>query len=72
MEAMKQTFVTQKIMHREEGIYVLKAATMPAILIECGNMKNPEDLAFITKNDNQETVAKNILQGIVNYAAAGQ
>lgn len=72
MEAMKNTFATQKIMHREENIYVLSTATMPAILIECGNMKNPEDLAFITREANQDIVAKNILQGIVNYGAAGQ
>jgi N-acetylmuramoyl-L-alanine amidase len=70
IEAMKNLFATHELLHREENIYVLETAKMPAILIECGNMANPEDLSFITSEKNQEAVAKNILQGIVNYETA--
>ncbi|HWK05246.1 MAG TPA: M56/M15 family metallopeptidase [Puia sp.] len=67
IEAMKNTFVTHRLLQREENIYVLQAVKMPAILIECGNLSSPGDLSFITAEQNQETVAKNILQGIVLY-----
>jgi len=72
VEAMKKIFATQQLLQRVENIYVLKAVQMPAILIECGNLKNLEDRTFITKSENQDKVAKNILQGIVNYERAAQ
>ncbi len=53
---------------REERIYVLAKTNMPALLLQCGNMNNESDLAFIKKEENQEQVAKNILEGLRNYA----
>jgi N-acetylmuramoyl-L-alanine amidase len=53
---------------REERIYVLAKTNMPALLLQCGNMNNESDLAFIKKEENQERVAKNILEGLRNYA----
>ena len=67
VETMKKIFATQQLLQRIEKVYVLKATKMPAILIECGNLQNSDDLAFITNPENQDKVAKNILQGIVNY-----
>ena len=51
----------------EKGIWILDAAPCPAVLIECGFMTDPEDLAFIANPKNQEHIAKIILEGIVSY-----
>lgn len=72
IDAMKHSFVTQQLLQRVEDIYVLKVTRMPAILVECGNLANPEDQAFITSAANQDVVAKDILQGIVNYEKAAR
>jgi N-acetylmuramoyl-L-alanine amidase len=40
---------------------------MPAVLLECGFIDNPTDLAFIRDGQNQEKVARDILQGIQHY-----
>jgi N-acetylmuramoyl-L-alanine amidase len=72
VEAMKKMFATQELLQRVENVHVLKATKMPAILIECGNLHNSDDLTFITNPENQDKVAKNILQGIVNYEGAAQ
>lgn len=49
----------------EKGIYVLDHSPCPAVLIECGFMTNEKDLEFITNNNNQEAIARKILEGIV-------
>lgn len=52
---------------KESGIWILDAAPCPAVLIECGYITSEKDVAFITNPENQERIAKNILQGIVDY-----
>lgn len=49
------------------NILVLKKATVPAILIECGYMDNPEDLKYLQDEKNQEKIARDILEGIRKY-----
>ena len=52
------------------GIWVLDAQTInsPSLLVECGNIDNQKDLDFIKSADNQEKVAKQLLQAIRIYA----
>jgi N-acetylmuramoyl-L-alanine amidase len=57
-----------EIKQRATGIYVLTNVNVPAILLECGYINNPKDLAFITEKTNQEKVARSILKGIVAFA----
>ena len=57
------------IKQRTKGVWVLDTISCPAILIECGFISNPKDLAFLTDEKNQEKIAEAILKGIVNYAA---
>ena len=72
IEEMKKSYPTYDYLHEVEGnVYVLRTAAMPAILIECGSLDNPGDVAFITQEKNQELIAKKILQGIVDYQQAG-
>ncbi len=51
-----------------EGIYVLDKNSVPAIVLQCGYINNPDDLAFITNKSNQEKVARQILEGVVQYS----
>jgi N-acetylmuramoyl-L-alanine amidase len=51
----------------EEGIYVLDQNTCPATVLECGYIDNPKDVKFF--QDNQESIARSILQGIVDCQA---
>lgn len=52
---------------KEKGIWVLDHSPCPAVLIECGFITNDKDLAFFAKDNNQEALAKKILEGIANY-----
>jgi N-acetylmuramoyl-L-alanine amidase len=51
------------------NILILKKASVPAVLIECGYMDNEKDLAYLTDEKNQEKIARDILEGIRKYAA---
>ncbi len=68
IESLKSTYTTaQSLRERREGTWVLKSATMPSILILCGNINNSQDLAFVSNDQNREKIARNILEGIVRY-----
>ena len=49
---------------------VIDRNAYPSILIECGFLNNPKDLAFITDPSGQEKIARKILEGIVKYSNA--
>jgi N-acetylmuramoyl-L-alanine amidase len=69
-ETLKKSYPTQAALkQREEHIYVLDKTDMPAVLLLCGNINNEKDLSYLGKEDNQEIIARNILQGIRKYAA---
>ncbi|MEO9146257.1 MAG: N-acetylmuramoyl-L-alanine amidase [Ginsengibacter sp.] len=59
--------VASDLMQRERGIWVLKATECPAVVIEAGYITTPKDLEYLSQSKNQETIAKNILNGIENY-----
>jgi N-acetylmuramoyl-L-alanine amidase len=68
IEEMKKVYPTNdQLKQREEVIRVLKDTKMPAVLVECGFMDNEKDCAFIRNDQNQEAVARSILQGILRY-----
>lgn len=50
-----------------EGIYILDNAVKPAVLLECGYINNPKDLAFILDPANQEKLARGILETIAKF-----
>jgi N-acetylmuramoyl-L-alanine amidase len=53
---------------KERGdLYVLKATTMPAVLLEVAFISNPDELAKLISPDFQTTVAVAIAQGIAGY-----
>jgi N-acetylmuramoyl-L-alanine amidase len=70
IETLKKSYPTETALKkRKEHIYVLGSTDMPAVLVQCGNINDEKDLAFIRNEDNQTKVARDILAGIRNYAA---
>lgn len=52
---------------RQAGFYVLKATTMPSILIEAGFLSNREEEAYLNTPEGQETTATSILNAFIEY-----
>ena len=48
-------------------VYLLKKATVPAVLVETGFLSNPEELKLLTSKDYQEQMAEAIADGIEKY-----
>jgi N-acetylmuramoyl-L-alanine amidase len=71
LDAVKPSYaVDENLRQRNEGVYILRHTAMPAVLLECGFIDNPTDLAFIRDPQNQEKIARDLLQGIQNYQQA--
>lgn len=49
------------------GIYILKNASVPSALVECGFLSNPEEAALLQQQEYQQKVAWAIYIGIVKY-----
>ena len=52
----------------DHGVWILNANQCPAVLIETGFLTTQKDFEYLTKNENQKTIAQNILTGIEKYA----
>ncbi|MFC6039098.1 N-acetylmuramoyl-L-alanine amidase [Paenisporosarcina macmurdoensis] len=48
-------------------VYLLKKATVPAVLVETGFLSNPDELKLLTSKDYQEQMAEAIADGIEEY-----
>jgi len=55
------------VWQRQEGIWVLQATQMPAILIETGFITNPEDERYLNSEQGQQELAQAIAKAIVKY-----
>lgn len=53
------------VLKHMEDIFIMDKAQVPMILIEIGYLSNPGDLNYLTKVENQKTVAQGIYQGIM-------
>jgi N-acetylmuramoyl-L-alanine amidase len=60
--------IAADLKQRSEGIRVLRQATVPAVVIECGYLDNKSDAEYLNDDKNQEKIAKDILEGIQKYA----
>jgi N-acetylmuramoyl-L-alanine amidase len=70
LEAFRGTYATDESIHQvPDRIYVLRNSNMPAVVLECGFIDDPDDRAFISDSRNQEKIARDILQGIQRYEA---
>jgi N-acetylmuramoyl-L-alanine amidase len=59
--------VNETIQSRDAGIWILKSAPCPSVLIECGYLSNSADFDYITKSENQQNMASKIIEGIIQY-----
>ena len=50
-----------------QGIYLLKTAKIPAVLVECGFLSNPLDEAKLCTDEYQERLVNAIAEGIETY-----
>ncbi len=57
-------------MQRQTGIRVLEGSNCPAVLIEPGFITNAKDAEYLQTATGKETIAKNILTAISNFATA--
>ncbi|TMV44058.1 N-acetylmuramoyl-L-alanine amidase CwlD [Paenibacillus mesophilus] len=60
---------TDRVPRTEDKFYLLKALTVPAVLVEIGFLSNPEEARLMAGADYQKKVAESIYRGIVRYAA---
>jgi N-acetylmuramoyl-L-alanine amidase len=51
----------------KNGVYVIDASHCPSVLVECGYLTDPNDLAFVKDESGQAQIAKSILQSIEQY-----
>lgn len=50
-----------------KGVYLLEQCQVPAVLIECGFLSNPEEAAALADPDYQKQMAQAIYNGLVRY-----
>ena len=50
-----------------EGVYLLEQCRVPAVLVECGFLSNPEEAAALADPDYQKQMAQAIYNGLVRY-----
>ena len=68
LNGLKNVYTVSDIIHQSpRGIWVLDKNNCPAVIIECGYIDNPTDAAFISSKENQEKVAKDILDAVVQF-----
>lgn len=69
-EAFKKNYqlpVANDLSQREKGVWILKANSCASVIVQVGFISNKSDLLYITGDQNQQTVARNILNGIEKY-----
>jgi N-acetylmuramoyl-L-alanine amidase len=55
------------VSQRQEGIWVLQATNMPAILVETGFINNPEDERYLNSAEGQQELAELITTAVKKY-----
>ncbi len=66
--------VLQPSSHREikkasSDIYLLKKAEIPAVLVECGFLSNPQEESLLQNEDYQNRIAWAIYSGVIKFLA---
>ena len=61
------TYVGTDGLHQRADIGTLNHADVPAVMVEVGNLRHPDEAALLTDDAGQETVADALAAGIVAY-----
>lgn len=57
----------RKPMAAGKDIWILKVATIPSVIVECGFLSNPNELSLLKTDEYQTKLAWAIYMGTVNY-----
>ena len=52
-----------------EGVYLLSHVSVPAVIVECGFLSNPQEADNLMKPEYQQKMAKAIAEGILAFCA---
>jgi N-acetylmuramoyl-L-alanine amidase len=63
----KTTGIPSRRICFEERDIIKEVVRIPAIVFECAFVSNPEDEAFLCKDNNLEIIAYGIQNGIIKY-----
>jgi N-acetylmuramoyl-L-alanine amidase len=67
--ALREIYATRPaLLQPKQNVWILNNSEIPALLLECGNLSNSEDLAFLKDAANQEKLARKILEASVAFA----
>ena len=76
-EAIRQSVVeqlqpenTRENKQAESGIYLLNHVDVPAVIVECGFISNPEEAALLCDSAYQQKLAAAIADGVLSFCAA--
>lgn len=58
---------TRTISEAEKSLYLMKNATVPSVIVECGFISNPEEEKLLLSKDYQSRMASAICEGIISY-----
>ncbi|TAG32187.1 MAG: N-acetylmuramoyl-L-alanine amidase [Sphingobacteriia bacterium] len=59
--------ISREAKQRKEGIFVLHAVNMPAVLVETGFISNPEEEDYLNSEDGQREICEVIIKAIKRY-----
>lgn len=56
-----------RVAHTIDNVYIIKHIEIPATIVECGFLSNPEEEQQLLKDEYQNKLAWGIYNGIINY-----
>lgn len=59
---------TREIKKADSGIFILSKAQLPAVLVECGFLSNPEELSLLSSADYRRTLSLGIFCAVAETA----
>jgi N-acetylmuramoyl-L-alanine amidase len=66
---LNQVYPTDQVLRKPtSAVRVLDRNVCPAVLLECGDISNPKDAAYMSSASNQEKLARGVLQALSDYA----
>lgn len=54
----------------ENGIYILSHVNVPAVIVECGFISNPEEVELLCDASYQQKIASAVANGILSFCSA--
>lgn len=67
MIAIDPAVKPREVKKAEKTLFLLKNAQIPAVIVECGFLSNPEDEKLLNDESYQDRISAAICQGIVKY-----